>query len=336
MRKKIKARLVCLIVAGVMLVGAVTVAAIEGSPYETLKRAALTALTNENFTVQGEMTISLNGEVYETQRIHYVQTETCFADLARVRRAVEDGFFFSTENLEIYPVLQMTELWYAARTTRGNHFRGAGLLSAEELDTARFRFMELMIDLMVGDLKNNMFMSSSDGVRRVSGAISHSQLPEIVRLGIYMAIEENLRWYDEDFGVREDFRHPMDIPVQNVTVNRISGNADIDAEGNLLYISVYANITTMDVFGGSNVIQLSAVLNFSDIGTSVVESPIEGAVELFTSEFMYERFGRRYITVYFTRNADGSVNRESITTTWPAQLYMPEEEMHLYALPPRW
>jgi len=317
--KKIKARLICLIVAGVMLVGAVTVAAIEGSPYETLKNAFLNALTSENFTVKGEMTITFNGEIYEQEVFHYIHTEAGSVDLAGARGAFNDSFRFSTEGLEIYPVYRSSggEQWYAARTTRTGSMRAGGLIPAEELGSARFRFMELLVDFFVGDLKNNMFMSSNDGVRRVSGAISHNQLPEIVRVGIYMIVEESQRWHSGDFGSRDDLRHPMDAPIQSLTVNRISGDADIDADGNLLYLNANINLTTVDVFGYSNVIEFSLIINFYGIGTSVVQSPVDGAIELFTPEFMYEEFGRRYGVVYFMRNADGSINMGSITTAWP-------------------
>jgi len=318
--KKIKARLVCLIVAGVMLAGAITVAAIEGSPYETLKNAVFNSLTNENFTVKGEMTMTVNGEIYEQEFVHYVHTETGSVDLARTRGIFNDNFHFSTDTLEIYPVYRSSggEQWYAARTARTSSSRAGGLVPAEELDSARFRFMELLVDFFIGDLKNNMYLSSNDGIRRVSGAISHNQLPEIVRAGIYMVIEESQRWYNGDFGSRDGFGHPMNVPIQSLVFNRISGDADIDAAGNLLYLNAYANITTVDVFGYSNVIEVSAIFNFTDIGTSEVESPVYGAVELFTPEFMYEEFGRRYGIVYFMRNADGSIDQESITTAWPS------------------
>jgi len=319
--KKIKVRLVCLIVASVMLVGAVTVAAIEGSPYETLKNAFFNALTNENFTVKGEMTITFNGEVYEEEKFHFISTETGTVnfDLSRTRDIFNDNFHFNSGALEIYPVTMLSdgEQWYAVRTMRTSNARAGGLIPAEELGSARFRFMELLVDLFVGDLRNNMYMSSNDGIRRVSGAISHNQLPEVVRVGVYMLVEESQRWHNSNFDSRDDFHSPMDIPIQSLTFNRISGDADIDAAGNLLYLNANVNLTTVDIFGYSNVIEFSAVVNFSDIGTSIVQSPIEGALELFTPEFMYEQLGRRYGIAYFTRNADGSINIESLTTAWP-------------------
>jgi hypothetical protein len=145
-------------------------------------------------------------------------------------------------------------------------------------------------------------------------------LPEILRVGIDMLVEENLRWYGGDFGEREDFRNPMDIPFKSLTINRISGEADIDDQGNLLYFSTYASITIVNVFGDSNHIEFNATLNFSDIGTSVVQTPISGVAELITPEFMEREFGRIYhLNVYFTSNADGSINSDSVTTTWPGE-----------------
>ena len=318
--KKMKARLVCLIVASVMLVGAVTVAAIEGSPYETLKNAFFNAMTMENFTLQGEMTIRFDGEVYERESIHYIHTAEGGLDMT-VSGNEDERFTFNTDGLELRPILVTADgtQWYSARTSRANNFHHGGLIPAQELDTARFRFKELLIDILVGDLKNNMYMSSNDGIRRVSGTISQHQLPEIARLGIEMIIEENLRWHEARTPSRENFRSPMDIPIQSLVVNRISGDADIDAAGNLLYLNAVVDVTTVNIFGDSNNIEFSLNMNFYNIGTSIVQSPVSGAVELFTPEFMYEQFGRRYGVAYFTLNADGSINHGSITTAWPGE-----------------
>ena len=63
MRKKFSARLMCLIISGVMLTGALTVAALNGSPYETLKNAIFNVFSYDNFIMEGEFTLIVNGEI---------------------------------------------------------------------------------------------------------------------------------------------------------------------------------------------------------------------------------------------------------------------------------
>ena len=324
MRKNIKIRVMCLIIAGVMLTGSLLVAAVNGSPYETLKNAIFDAMAYENVTIEGQVSILLNGQVEEMEKVHMVigdagTLEYFFDQYGEFVRfsfdydglRINSGVFFDPDGTE----------WYSAWTNNWpRHMNNPFGLTPEERGSARFRFMELLLDLAVGDLKNHMTMSTSGGVRTVTGTITHNQLPEIVRVGLDVLIEESQRWYRGDFGRPEDFRHPLDIPMQSIHFNRIHGDADIDANGNLLYLFGHIDMSVTNVFGDVNTVEVFFELNFSDIGTSRPQSPVPGAAELFTPNFMEEQFGRRYgLTVYFTRNADGSINEDSITTTWPGQ-----------------
>jgi hypothetical protein len=166
-------------------------------------------------------------------------------------------------------------------------------------------------------------MTTSGGVRSVTGTITHNQLPEIFRVGLDVLVEESQRWHNPD-RQREDFIHPMDAPIQSIDFNRIHGDADIDAEGNLLHLSGHVDMSVTSIFGDVNTIDIAFELNFSDIGTSGLESPIPGAAELFTPEFLISldttiRSGRGGFMAYFTRNADGTINEESITARWPGR-----------------
>ena len=313
-------RVICLAVAGVVLTGALALAAVNGSPYERLKNAVLDAMTYTNVTIQGEAKVSFNGEVYEIDRIHEVISDTGRIEFYYNSLGEPDRFFYNSDGLQIRPSVVSADgtQWYVANRVRNSSSWNSFTLTPEERSSAQFRFFELLVDLMIGDLKNNFTMSTNDGITRVSGTITHNQLPEIIRLGIDMVLEEERRWYREDFGVREDYSHPMHIPIQSLTINRISGDADIDDQGNLIYVDIYVSVTVINVFGDSNDVEFTAAVSFSDIGTSVVQSPVPGVAELITREFMESQFGTVYnLSVYFTRNADGSINSESVTTTWP-------------------
>jgi hypothetical protein len=310
----------CLGVAATLLTGALTVTAINGSPYEVFKNAVFNALTYENVTMRAEFVASVNGVEEARESIQII-----FGDHA-TKEYSDWGFTFSTDGLTVSNsgiLSPCGSQWYSARTIRtnssprlSNRFTG---ITANDLNSAQFRFFELFIDLMVGDLKNNLTMSSSNGVRTVNGTITHSQLPEIIKVGIDLMLEQSRSWYRGNYGSPDDFRHPLDVPIRSFNLNHVNGTADIDAAGNLLFVNVDVKFTVVDVFGRSNYVELEVEMNFTDIGTSDPQSPIPNVVEIFTPEFLYENFGRRYNVVYFLLNEDGTVDLDSITTDWPGR-----------------
>ena|GEM_PF-789440 len=330
MRKNIKTRVICLVVAAMMLTGSLVFAAVNGSPYEILKDAIFNAMTYNNVTIEGRMALVVNGETYTTERLHMTISETGSIEYSFDQYGEPTGrFTYISENIritsDIFTDFDGTK-WYSAWVSSWAHTSSSnpfGLVSPQDRNSASFRFMELLLDLVVGDLKNNITMSTSGGVRSVTGTITHSQLPEIVRIGLDVIIEESQAWRGGNFGTREDYRSSMDVPIRSITFNRIHGDADIDANGNLLHVGVDVNMSIVNVFDEINILEFVLELDFTDIGTSKPESPIPGAVELLTPDFMQQRFGRRDgMTVHFTRNVDGSINVDSVTTTWPGDMGM--------------
>jgi len=326
MRKSMKIRIICLAVAGVMLSGALSVAAMNGSPYEILKNAFFNALFYDNYVLEGESTITINGEVYESSRMSIIQNESAF--LERVYDSSngsqpQERLTFTTDSLHIQSLNNEHAggiQWYSVQTIQSSEGRlrnWHGMELPWQNGSTQMRFFEVALDLIVGDLKHNVNMSADNGIRRISGSITHSQLPEIVRLGIDMMVEENLRWETREGSAqrtRDDFKSPIDIPVQSLTFNSISGEAEVDSMGNLLYLNAHAGVTVVNIFGDTNVFEFSAVLRFSDIGTAVInDDPISEAVELFAPGFMQDHLGRIYgQTAYFKLNDDGSINHDSI------------------------
>jgi len=302
MRKSIKIRVMCLVMAGTMLAGSLVFAAVNGSPYETLKNAIFDALFYDNVTIAGHMTLTVNGEVEHIDRTHIVIGETGRLEHFFDRDGQPTGrFSYNSDNIRITSNIftdvddaQWYSAWVSDSTFTNSHM---GLMPFWERGSAAFRFMELFIDLVVGDLRNNMTMSTNGGIRSVTGTITHSQLPQLVLIGLDVIIEGSQGSND---------------PLQTITLNRLHGNADIDADGNLLHLSGRADITIVHASGDVNVYEFEFKMNFTDIGTSNPQSPIPGAEELLA------RFvGGPWL--YFTRNADGSINTDSITTRWPGR-----------------
>ena len=328
-KRKISIRMICLIVAATILTGTLTVSAFNGSAYETVKNAIIDTLMLDNYTIEGMAVIIVDGEVYEK--------EPLFAILGNGRELdiQDDDYFTFITNLadQRYRLTVRTEgsvdneIWYSMSTRRENRNAspvGSAIISPTERYSTEFRLIELAIDLVIGDLKNNFIMTNQgNGIRRIQGAVTGHQLPEIVRVFIDREIEEdinnNRRWREGDFGQREDYSSVLDMPLRSLTIDLLQGVADVDSDGFISYLNVGATATMTNVFNDTHVVEVNFFVRFTEIDTSNPQIPIPGAEELFTEEFLQGLFDGAN-RVFFTRGGDGYIDLDSFTTTRPTGL----------------
>jgi len=414
MKKSVKIRVICLITAALMLGSAMTVAAFLGSPYETLKKSLLDALTTRNVTEEGRFTLSVNGVVLEETKFHNIQGDDRFLNYYYYLNGDIEGFHYSTNGLSIYSTealmwgdIDRDTEWYSADVHpeydyypfRGSRF---SMFNPDDRNSAQMRFMELLADALVGDLKNNITMTSENGNRYISGTLTETQVPELAKAGIDMLVEQSSRYYgnfrdvsfngseyvferisiergmktvsrweknvramtpeeseawedgtffinnDYDFwgtvdidgntyfaegperlvneykapATRADYGtrdNPFELPMQSIVVNYIHGEAEVDMDGNLLYVDASGTLTVTNIFGEVSVVELKATIRFSDIGTSDPDCPIPGAEQLLTPDYVKTHFGSSAMNVYFSLNEDGSIDAGSITTKHPSE-----------------
>jgi len=229
MKRSVKVRTLCLLISAVVLGGAVTAAAIMGSPYDTLKKAALDAFTTRNATIETHGTLKINGVVLEEERSYIVQGDDRYLSYSISDSGDRDRFHFTTDSLNIsaMPWLDDEDDWYSAgvRPVTGYPYNsyssfgynGFALFRPEERDSARMRFMELLLDLAVGDLKNNISMTSENGIRTIRGAFTDSQIPEVVKAGIDLLIEQSSSYY---YNVNEISNSNNERVYDEIRINR--------------------------------------------------------------------------------------------------------------------
>ena len=342
MRKRISARTICLLVAAVMLVGALTVSAINGSPYEHLKNAAFNALFIENVTIEMEASLRIDGEAHESVWMQHQQGDESALVLNRIHSPLlyevdeellpfaQDIFSHMSYELPGLSISRWSTMpggtrWFQASRNRSPDWMGRSIgheiFGQAGRDSNHLRLAELLLDLVVGDLKNILVMSNQDGLRRISGEITESQLPEFVRVIIDIAIDEQLNRANTGRR-REDYLHVLEIPIRSLSIDRIALVADIDSDGNLVYINGRAAATIENIFGDIHVVEGEVSVRFTYIGTTVPESPVIGAYELFTEAFFENKLGSRWnwSALYFTVDDDGNINYDSITTQRPWRL----------------
>ena len=225
MNRKMSVRVICLITAMVVLSGSVAFAAVMGSPYETLKRALLNAATYTNATMESHFVTRINGEVAEAAWELNIRGDNGYLDYLFDENGEVSGYSYYANGLSFSDSVNYTSQdgtqWYNAYVNPPGeiHWRQNSLfgLTQDDLDSAQMRFAELLVDLIVGDLKNNVTMTSDNGIRTIRGTITGNQLPEIVRAGLDMALEAtpNNYWYRRVIG----FPDGKNFVYEDINVN---------------------------------------------------------------------------------------------------------------------
>jgi len=193
MKKTIKqyfTRPVCLILSLVLLTGALTVAAITGSPYDTLKKAALDTLFSPNGTYKADISVYINGELYEGGG---TKSQEQFSENGRLSINGENQFFYHGDRYDVNTVYssdnENADSWYSIYLYEDGSdyypYPRTGLVDLSREDKS-VRFAELLADYFVGDLKNNLSISENGGVKTISGTLTSSQIPEIYNAGLSM------------------------------------------------------------------------------------------------------------------------------------------------------
>ena len=227
MKRKLSVRMLCLTIALIILSGAIVYAAVMGSPYEIAKNAAIDALLYENATYVGEVRTSINGVQQTMEKIHYIYGHDGYITYFFDNNGNYDGYSYTSYNglylyarglheqenggkwshAYVYPIDQGDYPYRYTRTFGG--------LSPDDRDSAELRFVELLVDALVGDLKNNITMSTVDGIRIIRGTLTENQVPELVKAGIDVLIEQQgsyyYDWRDVSFDGSDYIRETISI-----------------------------------------------------------------------------------------------------------------------------
>jgi len=328
MRKRISTRVICLVVAAVLLAGALTVSAINGSPYEILKNATINAIFYDNFTVEGKFAVRVDGQPHIlTQMIgnfdgEITQVITYYQDAWRddtVRREVYHSCQYFRVN-SVYTAEDGTQ-WYSVNQVNGNTHGWIGyeIFGPAGRNSNQLRLAELLADIVIGDLKNNLTINTqTGGLRRISGAITGSQLPEIIRILIDITLDEESRLNPDGFQ-RDNFNHVLDIPLRSLTIDRIQGIGDVDGYGNLLYLNIAGTATIVTIFGNTHVVEAEGTLIFSEIGTTVPDNPFATAAEVFAEAYRMRADLSQWHFLHFTLDENGNVDLSSMTEWMPGR-----------------
>jgi hypothetical protein len=291
----------------------------------------------ENENEDMEISIRVNGEVLHSVHINStidIAGGTTSATSRFYTQSIGEhsnsfSYFSPEMHVNTYSLGGDTE-WYSVQlndfpnTSFRNHHGlfGNPPLTEEDRNSNMIRLFELSADLVVGNLRNNISISQQgDGVRRVTAAITQNQIPEIVNLLVDMGVEESYRnnrqrTFNNATGESEYIFSRL---ISSMTITRASGVADIDADGNIIYMNGIVNMSAIDTNGNPLTIDMEFSMDLYDFGTSVPQMHIPGVAEIFTRNFVETNFPNNpwHQRLFFQLDGNGNINESTITGIWP-------------------
>lgn len=257
----------------VILAGAAFASYNTSNGYDTGKLAVKGLMSNENYTAEMTTTFNVDGEEIESIRFKeeydrdgdvQCHNETWYSDQRLAQSWYQDGKEIRIQNTSdgtkvyVYPV----EMSYGA----GVFDISQGLTDEDRKTQDKIiRFVELVGDTLVGDLKNNIvYVGGDDNSATYEMNLSSVQIPEFVNAGISALFSEfSMEDYDPD-----DFTTGL---AEDPFISSVTLKFTVDNQGRLLDGRFSGTLTGKDKNGQSHNAEGVMTLKMSDYGTTVPE-----------------------------------------------------------------
>lgn len=140
----------------------------------------------------------------------------------------------------------------------------------EKMVDKSIRFAELCLDMVVGDLKNNMFLiDSNDEQRTFAIDLESYQIPEIISAGLSLASSDSYYSQFDENEIEEMYQdEPFLKLINDMSVENCNATVVLDNEGRLLSIDGNIKFLGYDYWGNSHTADFTLDLNISDYGTT--------------------------------------------------------------------
>jgi hypothetical protein len=200
--KRVSVRIVVFVLASIVLAGALALAALLGSPYKTLKDAIIEAVSFANLTMEGEIWLTVGGERILFDKSHEINGGSASLHHRFDKDGNPSGFYYTNESQAIFKTTEDENgvQWYVAFVDEPDpHWSeviGWGLIFPDERGSLRIHLTELFINVLVGDMKNNITQSKKSGIRTIRGTLTENQVPELIKAYIDYLLEDNFAFLD--------------------------------------------------------------------------------------------------------------------------------------------
>lgn len=267
--KKSKLMTIAAIAGSVLLITSVASFAATGSGYQALKKSfKATALLN-NATIQTEAQLKDNGKIIMSGSTMMMSSnmQSPNANHYSYNQVVIDGQTHISENsINERQMISRIDDEYTSYTL-GPARQDEMMSYSEAFDenSSTMKFAELVVDTLVGDIKNQ-FVKDGD---IISVNLESAQIPELARLGI-SAVFENVKSSAESDNMNEATSAVFKTIPQMETINVQAINFQSKIEDNILTdTDTHVVITGTDINGTFHEIEIDLTSKMSDIGSTV-------------------------------------------------------------------
>lgn len=181
---------VCFALGAILLTGSALANYDNASGYTKLKNGVLSMKTVENFTAEAKLSLSYNGSIIEAGEVELMYDRN--GTVTQYKKETTARGDFHTWTQDGYGVSKTYEedvdYTYSVYNAYDKGFNDGYLSDTngnKKMEDDTYNFLELLCDTMVGDLKNNfVLVSSEDGTSTYQISLNRDQIPELIQSGL--------------------------------------------------------------------------------------------------------------------------------------------------------
>lgn len=288
--------------------------------YSVYKKAIIGALGTENYTMEARVSMDIDGAPIAEAYTKEMYAKDGDANLYREEKSSyaggEAGYDTSTymqDNIQIniykHPETGKIETSLYDSEEEKEHYDpsnytalSGGIDMSRETDQKMVRFIELLADTFMGDLKNNfVYVSGDDQSKDYEMVLDGMQVPEFVNAGLSAM-----------FSGMSSSEYNQDDPTLALGKDPVVRSAytkfSVDSEGRLLHNDLQAVLAGRDENGQEHTMTMNMSIDLSGYGTTVPPKADLNSLENITYQSSRDREPIQETDVTnFVANDDGTV-----------------------------
>lgn len=275
--------------------------------YSAYKKALVNAMYENNYTVEGKYQIAIDGKIIDKYSAveKYSEKDKMLSKLGAYNDGESkfDRYVFDGINVEVRTNAGREEAYvYDGITAENMDIRGMGEFPKcdkdDESEKKMIRFLELLADTLMGDMKNNfVYVSGDDNKDSYELKLTAVQIPELYTAGLAAMFSGNGVAVTAD---NYDADDPYDVLGHDPEIELISCTFDVDKKGKLLNTAINADLSGSAYDGSAHTVSFEYVINVSDYGTTVPDK-----VDVNSLNVVYRESDDTNVRYYETDSSDG-------------------------------
>jgi len=264
------------------------------SSYETLKTAVLNYGAFDNGTLNAELKVYKNGiEIISGNMVNKLEDAYSSSLMYSTAFNGNTEVYQSWDNREksVYKNSASDEYVIRPRYNYGSIAYSSGVIGWsfgrewESLTSTQQNFINAMIDLTVGDIKNYFTSASTSGGTVISLNLSKNQIPQVAQLLLAVAVEEMQNSYEN--GYADDIYEVIPAFSVNTEIQSASMILTLDDNNRIIGGELTGVIRGTDIYGESHELVFEVSSSVTDVGTTKADTIDLTGLNVFNPEDYY-------------------------------------------------